>query len=87
MMDMAIRLLPWVFGLVFQAGILYAAIRGMRHDMNGIGRKVRSGQETAEQRYLTLALIVMLSGVDDDKFPRYAKYAQFFLDAAKGRNL
>jgi hypothetical protein len=81
---------PWILaalGLIFQAGILYAASVAMRRDMNGIGKKVRGIQEQNEQRYLTIVILSLLEDVPKEHHHLYLAKAQLFLNAAKGRNL
>jgi hypothetical protein len=88
--DFLIRIGPWavaVVGLIFQAGLLYAAMKGLRTDLNGVGRKVRGIQEANEQRYLTLALLAILDGVPENRRTFYMAKARLVLDAGRGRNL
>jgi hypothetical protein len=85
--DLFIKLGPWAIGLIFTAGILYAGMVAGKRNLNGVGIKVRGIQEANEQRYLTVVVVTMLQGVKDEEFDRYARYAEFFLAAGRGRNL
>lgn len=78
---------PWVLGLIFQAGILYAVIIAMRRDLNGVGAKVRSIQEAAEQRYLTTVIAILIEGVAKENREVYLVKAKMFVESARGRNL
>lgn len=87
MTDLFTKLGPWALGLIFQAGILYAVIRAMGRDLNGVGRKVRGIQEANEQRYITIVVVSLMSEVPEANRAAYIAKARMFLDAAKGRNL
>jgi hypothetical protein len=74
--------LVWIVGVIFNAGILYAAVGQLRKDLNGIGAKARSIDAQAGDRFLaaTLALLV----VTEDRADRQA-IANILLNAALRR--
>jgi hypothetical protein len=81
------KLGPWIIGLIFQAGMLYAVIRAMRRDLNGVGTKVRGIQEANEQRYLTIVIVCLMAEVAKENRDVYIAKAKMFLEAGRGRNL
>lgn len=87
MLEAIERFGPWIVGLIFQAGMLYVTIRSMRHDLNGVGRKVRGIQEANEQRYLTVVLVSLMAQVPKENRDVYVAQAKMFLAAGSGRNL
>ena len=48
-------------GLVFQAGMFYAAVRYLRRDVNGLGKKQRDTEAREDKRYRHIAAAVILS--------------------------
>jgi hypothetical protein len=53
------KIILWAIGGIFSAGIFYAGVKGMRKDLNGIGRK---------QREMLAVLIETASKEDREKF-------------------
>lgn len=87
MLEVIEKVGPWIIGLIFQAGMLYAVIRSMRSDLNGVGRKVRGIQEANEQRYLTIVVVSLMAHVSKENQGAYMEQAKMFLEAGRGRNL
>lgn len=78
--------------IVFFAGLGWGVLKGLRKDVNGIGRKVRDQheldaadrlrqKELENQRFLAISLILLVS--EDDKFQRW-KIAEKLLDSNRG---
>jgi hypothetical protein len=83
------KIAPWIVGgvgLIFQAGILYAAVTAMKKDLNGIGRKMGGMHELEARRFFTTSLLLILEGVPVDQRGEYLAKIRLLLNAAS-RNL
>jgi hypothetical protein len=57
-----------IAGLVFLAGVFYAGVTRLRHDLNGIGRKLRETDARRQKEFLlTVALLIETSPPDHTK--------------------
>lgn len=68
------------------AGLLgfgWALLKGLRKDLNGLGRKVRDQHSVDEQRFLASSLILMVNA--EDKADR-RWIAERILDSNRGTN-
>lgn len=77
----------WFFvAIVFQAGIVWAGIKQLRTDLNGIGGRTRRIDSRDRHEFLVLSMAAMMAEVSDEKLPRFLAKANWFIEASKERN-
>jgi hypothetical protein len=74
---------PWLWiaiGIIFQAGILFAAFRTMGKDVNGIGRKVGQVQNENARLERVLVIQILLDGIPEDQQAKYLAKVKMLLE-------
>jgi hypothetical protein len=57
--DTLIHVLLVLVSVIFSAGVAWGTFNRMRKDIDGIGRKVNTGEKVAARRYHNISLAVM----------------------------
>lgn len=70
-----------LLNVAFTAGGVYVLVRLMRKDLNGLGTKLGSLQRIADDRYLTMALVIMLLCPEEKR----ERAAEMIKDYARGK--
>ena len=67
MIDILIKLAPWLLQLVFVMGGLYAVFQRLRADVNGLGKRMRSEAALAQRRHVAVVAVMLLQRIPESE--------------------